>query len=770
MGRTLPWRNACPQLVAQRLQQLANISSSSFSPSPTSSATIRLLLIHEKGPTSFVLKDANSSKKFTVSLGDVHSCTCVESRAEMCLHMLYVLQKVFRIPAVNPLLWQRSFLDAEIHDLVLARNRMRNLYRLQNLQQQQVESAGRNNVANEDDDDDDERGEGGSKNHSRKQEIPQKPLTPDDSCPICCEPFDLDLELGHNNHRLQQSSSEKLLVWCRFGCGNSIHVRCFRDYCQFHATRPEPLCCPLCRTKWGQLDGGDFGGDLPRHPAGTKCDACRSEVVYGERFRCCYCPRFDLCPTCYNTRPNTHAQHPFDFQHGPGAKFVPAPPRPLPPPSNSAATFTTSTSNNNNNNNNVNGNNNNNRNSLLLFDSPQRQAARCLTLNESLRFAVPCAEALRQHMTKYFGRFSSEEGMDGEKELFERNLTCPICVENFFVEKNDGVDDNNESAMPEKLIFLPSCGHLFHVTCGTQWLTHGGANCPFCRFPVSTAVFQQQQQQQQPTTSTSTSTPRMRQHGEAATTSTSDGEFLVVNNYNNTNVSSNSNSSSNYSSYHATPHHLRLLARHHPPQVNNNNLIVVRRGRPPQPTMAVSSGGNGIAASVSSTPLLSGGLSVVGSNPVRSMITTSDSNQSQNQSLTKVAAGRNGGDGGNRSTTTILSRRRSAGATVSNNNNNDTSSPSLLLDLLTIAPSTPATSSQLQQPQHQQQQPARRTSTTTTTTTTTTSTRRPPRTISLAAQRKNASSGSPSSLTPTSLEVNEKSGFTFYPTTNAIQN
>lgn len=60
-------------------------------------------LVHESGPTSFLLKD-ESGKPIKVSLGGRHSCSCGGGKTEHCLHTLYVLLKIFRILPDNPVI------------------------------------------------------------------------------------------------------------------------------------------------------------------------------------------------------------------------------------------------------------------------------------------------------------------------------------------------------------------------------------------------------------------------------------------------------------------------------------------------------------------------------------------------------------------------------------------------------------------------------------------------------------------------------------------
>jgi E3 ubiquitin-protein ligase ZSWIM2 len=77
-------------------------------------------LVQETGPTSFVIKDAEEHK-FKVSLGFTHSCSCGGGVKEHCLHTLYTLIKIFKLPCDNPIVWQLSYIDTDI--AFICRNR-----------------------------------------------------------------------------------------------------------------------------------------------------------------------------------------------------------------------------------------------------------------------------------------------------------------------------------------------------------------------------------------------------------------------------------------------------------------------------------------------------------------------------------------------------------------------------------------------------------------------------------------------------------------------
>ena len=98
MARALPYRAKCPPNIAALIEE-----------APYS----RLFVLSDPGPTSFVLRGEASPRRFKVTIGETHSCTC-HSGNELCAHVLFVLTRVFRMPAANPLVWQLSLTEREI--------------------------------------------------------------------------------------------------------------------------------------------------------------------------------------------------------------------------------------------------------------------------------------------------------------------------------------------------------------------------------------------------------------------------------------------------------------------------------------------------------------------------------------------------------------------------------------------------------------------------------------------------------------------------------
>jgi hypothetical protein len=155
MARGAPFRSKPPPLVQSRLQLLG---------------FVRLYLIAEPGPACFVvrcegpeagedggerpsavegggggdggpgdsgdtsaglpttagtsdaeLRLAQTSGTFRVTIGDVQACSC--GQEELCVHILFVMVRIFRLEKEDTLVWQRALVDSEIERLLDERER-----------------------------------------------------------------------------------------------------------------------------------------------------------------------------------------------------------------------------------------------------------------------------------------------------------------------------------------------------------------------------------------------------------------------------------------------------------------------------------------------------------------------------------------------------------------------------------------------------------------------------------------------------------------------
>ena len=87
-------------------------------------------VVQTPGPTSFVLKSDQESKKLKVNIGSVHSCSC-GAREQPCVHVAFVLLRVFRLEPTDQRCWQASLTDSELEALVDSRARAAAMRRLE---------------------------------------------------------------------------------------------------------------------------------------------------------------------------------------------------------------------------------------------------------------------------------------------------------------------------------------------------------------------------------------------------------------------------------------------------------------------------------------------------------------------------------------------------------------------------------------------------------------------------------------------------------------
>lgn len=270
MARRVPWRRVCPDVVASRIDEAIQA---------------RIYLLRETGPTGFLLKEDGSDRKLKVFLGDQHSCTCQTfmKEKELCVHILWVLLKKFRVPKENPITFQLSLVEREINEV------MRGCHA---------------------------RSRPGKKKDSEKdfiifdgrEKLKQKDIETEDVCPICQEEF------------LQQPEP---LTFCKYGCGNNVHVKCMKVWAEHQRSTGENIIkCPLCRVDFGSFQElmDEFHKSSRRKTRaerqdlhlGATCKKCRVCPIAGKCYRCVVCSDYHLCHACFAT--DTHTQHSFQFR------------------------------------------------------------------------------------------------------------------------------------------------------------------------------------------------------------------------------------------------------------------------------------------------------------------------------------------------------------------------------------------------------------------------------------------------------------------------
>jgi E3 ubiquitin-protein ligase ZSWIM2 len=76
-----------------------------------------LYLLAQHGPFSFVFRD-RQNQTFRVSIGRTIQCSCQTTLEEHCLHSIYVMTRVFNVPSDNPMVWQNSYDEEEMREIL----------------------------------------------------------------------------------------------------------------------------------------------------------------------------------------------------------------------------------------------------------------------------------------------------------------------------------------------------------------------------------------------------------------------------------------------------------------------------------------------------------------------------------------------------------------------------------------------------------------------------------------------------------------------------
>ena len=255
-------------------------------------------LVARPGPTVFSVRD-EPGKIFKVTISNPHTCSCSScSTSNLCVHLVFVLLKVLKVPQNHPLSHQTSLTDSEI-TLVL--------------------SGSCGGVP------------GGSKSTAaaRRQLTNTGSKKPDEGMGLNEDGFVHRQELDEDGYIQcpicqDDMSKDQALTWCRKGCGNNIHAKCMQNYSQYKISNKEAAGCPLCRVDWAlDLLKADCRGhaSLKHTCSPVYCASC----TFPQRMkfnRCIECsqaalqsvpPRkvVDFCLRCYTNIGREHTNHHF---------------------------------------------------------------------------------------------------------------------------------------------------------------------------------------------------------------------------------------------------------------------------------------------------------------------------------------------------------------------------------------------------------------------------------------------------------------------------
>ncbi|XP_042588046.1 mitogen-activated protein kinase kinase kinase 1 isoform X2 [Cyprinus carpio] len=185
----------------------------------------RLYLLQQIGPNSFLIGGDSPDNKFRVFIGP-QTCSC--GRGTFCIHVLFVMLRVFQLEPSDPLLWRKTLKNFEVESLFQKYHSRRSsrikapsrstiqkfVSRMSNSHTTCTSNASPS-----------------SNESSMKDEEEQM-------CPIC----------------LLDMLDEESLTVCEEGCRNKLHHHCMSIWAEECRRNHDPLICPLCRAKWKSHD------------------------------------------------------------------------------------------------------------------------------------------------------------------------------------------------------------------------------------------------------------------------------------------------------------------------------------------------------------------------------------------------------------------------------------------------------------------------------------------------------------------------------------
>uniref|UniRef100_H2YSR3 Mitogen-activated protein kinase kinase kinase 1 n=1 Tax=Ciona savignyi TaxID=51511 RepID=H2YSR3_CIOSA len=193
----------------------------------------RLYLLQQNGPNSFRIGGDSPEHKYLVIIGP-QSCNC--GRGIFCIHVLFVMLRVFQLEPTSTLLWRKTLKNYEVeslfksyHERCNSRISPKKKSRVQRLVSHLASGADKHADTSSNSDD----------QCSSKGE--------EENCPICL---------------LQMVDGESVTV-CEVGCRNKLHTHCVNIWAEECRRNGGPLKCPLCRVVWKPADTSHVAGMGP---------------------------------------------------------------------------------------------------------------------------------------------------------------------------------------------------------------------------------------------------------------------------------------------------------------------------------------------------------------------------------------------------------------------------------------------------------------------------------------------------------------------------
>ncbi|KAJ8286722.1 hypothetical protein GJAV_G00042570 [Gymnothorax javanicus] len=214
----------------------------------------RLYLLQQIGPNSFLIGGDSPDNKYRVFIGP-QTCSC--GRGTFCIHVLFVMLRVFQLEPSDPLLWRKTLKNFEVESL---------FQKYHNRRSSRIKAPSRNTIqkfvsrmSHSHTSCTSSTSSSGNENSLKDEE--------EQMCPIC----------------LLDMLDEESLTVCEDGCRNKLHHHCMSIWAEECRRNQETLICPLCRAKWKSHDFYSHEPASPLDGAGGRSASQASSQSEGQR-------------------------------------------------------------------------------------------------------------------------------------------------------------------------------------------------------------------------------------------------------------------------------------------------------------------------------------------------------------------------------------------------------------------------------------------------------------------------------------------------------
>ncbi|XP_056591976.1 mitogen-activated protein kinase kinase kinase 1 [Triplophysa dalaica] len=185
----------------------------------------RLYLLQQIGPNSFLIGGDSPDNKFRVFIGP-QTCSC--GRGTFCIHVLFVMLRVFQLEPSDPLLWRKTLKNFEVESLFQKYHSRRS---------SRIKAPSRSTI----------------------QKFVSRMSNSHTSCTSSTSPSSNESSVKDEEEQmcpicLLDMLDEESLTICEEGCRNKLHHHCMSIWAEECRRNHDSLICPLCRAKWKSHD------------------------------------------------------------------------------------------------------------------------------------------------------------------------------------------------------------------------------------------------------------------------------------------------------------------------------------------------------------------------------------------------------------------------------------------------------------------------------------------------------------------------------------